>query len=189
MTTFTATAHFQAWAAQRRADPNLPADAAKAAAGVRRIRAEIRENHRTANSFVEKPNELRRGRPPLSTANPVAHIIQLISYNRPPWLDDIVYGSVATAVGSNKGQLRVRSGDVLAALRLEIIVVKTIQQSGMSNRTAQEIAKAARHAVHGIESYLNRHSAKLKQLTAAAGLVAEMAHQSYLTRGVIGKAA
>ena len=114
MTTFTATAHFQAWAAQRRADPNLPADAAKAAAGVRRIRAEIRENHRTANSFVEKPNELRRGRPPLSTANPVAHIIQLISYNRPPWLDDIVYGSVATAVGSNKGQLRVRSGDVLA---------------------------------------------------------------------------
>ena len=189
MTTFTATAQFQAWAAQRRADPNLPADAAKAAAGVRRIQAEIRETHQVANSYIGQPSGPRRGRPPTSTVNPVAHIMQLISSTRPQWLDDIVYGSVATAAGSNKGQLRVRPGSVLTALRLETIAVKKVQQSGMSDRTAQEIAKAALHAAHGIESYLDRHSAVVKQMTAEADLIAELTYQPELTRGVIGEAA
>lgn len=133
MTTFTAAAQFQAWAVQRGADPNLLADAAKAAAGVRRIQAEIRDIHQVANSFIGQPNGPRRGRPSISTVNPVAQIIQLISSTRPQWLDDIVYGAVATAAGSNKRQLRVRPGNVLTVLRLEIITVKKVQQLGISD--------------------------------------------------------
>jgi len=129
MTTFTAAAQFQAWAVQRGADPNLLADAA----GVRRIQAEIRDIHQVANSFIGQPNGPRRGRPSISTVNPVAQIIQLISSTRPQWLDDIVYGAVATAAGSNKRQLRVRPGNVLTVLRLEIITVKKVQQLGISD--------------------------------------------------------
>lgn len=185
MTTFTAAAHFHAWAAQRRSDPKLPADAAKAAAGLRQVRADVRESLRAANSTTEKPDGPRRGRPSLATKNPAALIIPVLSINRPQWLDDIIYGSTATAVGSNNGQLRVRSGDVLIALYRDIISVEKVRQPGMSARTAQEIAKAARHAAHGVESYLDRHSALKVRLIAETALKVETGVPTELTRGVI----
>lgn len=139
---------FNRWAKQRRACPTLSLDAAKAASLV--IAA-------TRSESPEKPAGPRRGRPALSTENPVAHLMPLLSLERPRWLDDIVYGSTATAAGANKGKLNVRPGHVLAALHGKTISVETLRGAEYSERSRRAVAQAARHAAKGIAHYLDRH--------------------------------
>ncbi|POA61141.1 hypothetical protein C1885_06005 [Pseudomonas sp. GW531-R1] len=148
---FAALSCFSSWANRRRADPKLVEDAERA----------FRCSQKTGEQDSEERQVTvsRRGRPELNTTNPVASVISLLSLNRPQWVDDIVYGSVATAGGTSKGKLNVKPGCVLAALHLKDVSAGAIRTADMSLRTAQAIAKAARHAAHGIDFYLVRHPA------------------------------
>lgn len=157
MTDFYATgSSYQAWAALRRADPKLADDSARAANSYRpRFSSQVRDDESLPG----------KGRPVIRTPNPVASIMPLMSLNRPQWLDDIVYGAVATAAGASKGKLNVKPSAVLAALHLSAISTRAVWVSEMSQRTAQSIAKATRHAAHGIAAFLDRHPAIKTGLT------------------------
>lgn len=148
---FTASSSFQRWADRRRTDPRLADDAERT----------FRCNQRTDEQEPQKKPLAgpRRGRPELNTPNPVASVMPLLSFGRPQWVDDIVYGSVATAAGSSKGRLNVKPGCVLAALHLASVSTGAVKTADMSIRAAQTIAKTARHAAHGIVFYLERHPA------------------------------
>ncbi|WP_141228781.1 hypothetical protein [Pseudomonas lundensis] len=147
-------ASFNRWANKRRSDPQLIEDAERVARWTppiieKQLKEQTKGKKHTANS--------KRGRPELSTPNPVASYMHLLSYNRPHWLDSIVYGSVATGAGSSNGKLNVSPKSVIGALHLRTISTGALKTPEMSLRTAQTIAKAARHAAHGIDSYLARH--------------------------------
>lgn len=146
---FTALSCFSRWAARRRADPKLVEDAERAFRFSQGTDEQEPEGQKLAVS--------RRGRPELNTTNPIASLMPLLSFNRPQWVDDIVYGSVATAGGVSKGKLNVKPRCVLAALHLADVSAGAVRTADMSLRTAQTIAKAARHAAHGIDFYLDRH--------------------------------
>lgn len=151
-----ARSSFQRWADRRRSDPLLTEDAERA------LRCSQRTNEQEPEE--KQPAGSRRGRPELNTPNPLASLMPLLSFDRPQWVDDIVYGSVATAAGASKGKLNVKPGCVLAALHLASVSAGAVQTTDMSIRTAQTIAKAARHAAHGIGFYLDRHPAIMAQL-------------------------
>lgn len=148
---FTARSSFQSWADRRRSDPLLTEDAESA--------FRCNQSATLQEPQGKQPAGSRRGRPELNTPNPVASVMPLLSFDRPQWVDDIVYGSVATAAGASKGQLNVKPGSVLAALHLATVSAGAVKTTEMSTRTAQTIAKAARHAAHGINRYLDRHPA------------------------------
>jgi hypothetical protein len=133
----------------RRSDPLLIEDAEKVARW-------------TPPKIEKRPEETmpassRRGRPELKTPNPVASYMRLLSFDRPQWVDDIVYGATATGAGSSKGKLNAQPRFILATLHLETISAGAMKTADMSIRAAQTIAKAARHAAHGIDCYLARH--------------------------------
>ncbi len=86
-----------------------------------------------------------------------------------PWVDDIIHGSILTSAGRSNGKINVKARAVIGALFLSEISAEACQTSEYTLRTAQRIAKAARHAAHGIASYVDRHP-KLK-----AELEAELA--------------
>nr|WP_148050787.1 hypothetical protein [Pseudomonas chlororaphis] len=153
---FTARSSFQRWADRRRNDSRLADDAERAFRYNQRTDEQIPQEKQTAGP--------RRGRPELNTPNPVASVMPLLSFDRPHWVDDIVYGAVATAAGASKGRLNVKPGCVLAALHLATVSTGAVKIADMSIRTAQTITKAARHAAHGIAFYLNRHPAIRTQL-------------------------
>lgn len=147
-------ASFNRWANTRRSDPLLIKDAEKVARWTpltieKQTEEQPEGGKKTANS--------RRGRPKISTPNPVASYMHLLSYDRPHWVDSIVYGSIATGAGSSNGRLNVRPLSVIGALHLQTISAGAVKTAVMPLRTAQTIAKAARHAAHGIDSYLARH--------------------------------
>ncbi|MGE7956341.1 hypothetical protein ACQKQA_07025 [Pseudomonas sp. NPDC089530] len=148
---FTARSSFQRWADRRRTDPWIAEDAERV----------FRFSQRTDEQKPQEkqPTGPQRGRPELNTPNPVASVMPLLSFDRPQWVDDIVYGAVATAAGASKGRLNVKPGCVLAALHLAAVSTGAVKTADMSIRTAQTIAKAARHAAHGIAFYLDRHPA------------------------------
>ncbi|MFL1391489.1 hypothetical protein ACI77F_28010 [Pseudomonas tritici] len=147
-------ASFNRWAKKRRSDPLLIKDAEKVA----RWTPPIIEKQTEEQPRGGKNNaNLRRGRPKLSTPNPVASYMHLLSYDRPHWVDSIVYGSIATAAGSSNGKLNVMPKSVIGALHLETISTGAVKTADMPLRTAQTIAKAARHAAHGIDNYVERH--------------------------------
>lgn len=156
-TSDTASTQFNRWAAKRRADPNLPFDAATAAARWLEIQSiELAEQPLTAKN--------RRGRPAQRTENPIATHMILIALDQPAWLDDIIHGSIASSVGTTKGQLNVRSSEVTAALYLKAISVEAVKRPDMPDRSARSIAQAARHAARGIDHYLNNQPQLLEVL-------------------------
>lgn len=147
---YAASSDYQRWADQRRSDPLLIEDAKKVSRRIQQRASEWQPEE-------QPPAQSRRGRPKLNTPNPAARFMPLLSFNRPQWVDDIVYGAVATAAGTHKGRLNVRPGYVLAALHMGNVSAEGVKTQDMPTRTAQVIAQAARHAAHGIASHLDRH--------------------------------
>lgn len=84
----------------------------------------------------------------------MAHLMPLLHWESPGWLDDIVTGSIATSASSSKGRLNVRSSAVYAALFLDVVTAAAVKRGEMSERTSQAVAQSARHAVRGIDHYL-----------------------------------
>lgn len=155
VSTYSQTSHyiprnsqFDLWAAKRRACPHLAADAAMAAARWQEMQTTVTD---------DQVSKSRRGRPPVALENPVSSFVPLLHWERQSWFDDIVRGSIASSVGESKGQLNIRVSEVCAALHLKVISVAAIKRPNMSDRTAQSIAQATRHAARGIFHYLFRH--------------------------------
>ncbi|WP_346395485.1 hypothetical protein [Pseudomonas syringae] len=138
-------AQYQAWAAERRSDEYLSKDHQRAARA------------KPSDSPIEAPKR-GRGRPKTSYVNPVAAYMYLLAVPDPlPWIDDIVTGSIITSAGVTNGKINVKARAVIGALFLSEITAEACKTSEISLRTAQRIAKAARHAAHGIASYVERH--------------------------------
>lgn len=154
-------AAFQAWGAERRADERLPEDQAKAAAALE------------ANHAIEAPEVIAkatRGRPKTTYQNPVAAYMHLIAVpDQLPWVDSIIHGSIITSAGVNNGKINVKTRTVLNALFLSDITAAACQTDEIVLRTAQRIAKAARHAAHGIASYVERHPLIKAEIEAELG--------------------
>ena len=142
-------AEFQAWAAERRADEGLPEDHAKAAA------PSVKDN---LTSAPDVPPKATRGRPKTIFNNPAAAFMPFLTVPDPlPWVDDIIHGSILTSAGRSNGKINVKTRAVIGALFLSEISADSCMTSEHTLRTAQRIAKAARHAAHGIASYVERH--------------------------------
>jgi hypothetical protein len=155
-------AEFQAWAAQRRADANLTTDHTTACYSLLKTAPVV--------EAVESTTKQGRGRPKTIFQNPAASFMPFLTVPDPlPWVDDIIHGSILTSAGRSNGKINVKTRAVIGALFLSEISAEACQTSEYTLRTAQRIAKAARHAAHGIASYVNRHP-KLK-----AELEAELA--------------
>lgn len=152
---------YQAWAAERRVDEFLYKDHAKATSPL---------IHESCTSAPEVSPKATRGRPKTIFNNPSAAFMQFLTVPDPlPWVDDIIHGSILTSAGRSNGKINVKARAVIGALFLSEISAEACQTSEYTLRTAQRIAKAARHAAHGIASYVDRHP-KLK-----AELEAELA--------------
>lgn len=99
-----------------------------------------------------------RGRPKTVYKNPTAAYMHLLAVPHPlPWVLNIIHGSCVTSAGVVGGMIAVKQCNVLRALFLNEITAEACQTPGMSLRTAQRVAKAARHAAHGIASYVERY--------------------------------
>lgn len=175
-------AQYQAWVAQRRADVNLTTDHATAQASLSKAIQVVED--------VGPIAKQGRGRPKTIFKNPAAAFMPfLIGHAVDPltcqydcdhddtrddpekvgdihvaarsWVDDIIHGSILTSAGRSNGRINVKARAVIAALFLSEISVKACQTEEVALRTAQRIAKAARHAAHGIASYVERYP-KLK---------------------------
>ncbi|WP_117140169.1 hypothetical protein [Pseudomonas amygdali] len=153
-------AQYQASAAQRRADEDLYEDHQRAARA------------KPSDSPIEAPKR-GRGRPKTSYVNPVAAYMHLLAIPDPlPWIDDIVTGSIITSAGVTNGKINVKARAVIGALFLSEITADACKTIEISLRTAQRIAKAARHAAHGIASYVDRHPGIKAEIGAEIGLEA-----------------
>lgn len=167
-------AQYQVWAAQRRADKNLTTDYATAQASIAKAAPVV--------EAVEPTIKQGRGRPKTIFTNPAAAFMPFLvgpaveplacaydnqdeaddsHINAQAWVDDIIHGSILTSAGSSNGKINVKARAVIGALFLSEISAEACQTSEYTLRTAQRIAKAARHAAHGIASYVERHP-KLK---------------------------
>lgn len=147
-------ATFKRWADKRRLDPRLIEDAEKVGRWTPATPMQVIER---PDPQPKEPASSRRGRPELNTLNPIVSYMPLLCHQRPNWVDAIVYVSTATGAGSSSGKLNVQPRAVLAALYLKTISTNAVKTADISLRTAQTIAKAARHAAHGIGCYLDRH--------------------------------
>lgn len=157
-------AQYQAWASERRADESLYKDYQKAAES---IATQAQEDDTEAPSDEPKRG---RGRPKTSFANPVAAFMHLLAVPEAlPWVDDIIRGSIITSAGVTNGKINVKARAVIGALFLSEITADACKTNEYSLRTAQRIAKAARHAAHGIASYVQRHPAIKAELMAEIG--------------------
>jgi hypothetical protein len=147
-------AEFQAWAAQRRADANLTTDHTTAHYSLLKTSPVV--------EAVERITKQGRGRPKTVFQNPAAAFMPFLTIPDPlPWVDDIIHGSILTSAGRSNGKINVKARAVIGALFLSEISADACVTSEHTLRTAQRIAKAARHAAHGIASYVERHP-KLK---------------------------
>lgn len=166
-------AQYQAWAAQRRADENLTTDHATAQASLSMV-----------VPVVDPITKKSRGRPKTIVKNPAAAFMPFLVGVGPfveqmactgdnqdeedddltaaqAWVDDIIHGSILTSAKTSNGRINVKARAVIHALFLSEISAEACQTCEYTLRTAQRIAKAARHAAHGISSYVERHP-KLK---------------------------
>lgn len=169
-------AQYELWASERRNCPHLADDAATAAARWLKMQSEsAAPAAEPADQSKPAETKTRRGRPALSTENPIVSLMPLLSLDNPSWFDDILRGSIASSAGTHKGQLNVRVSDVKAALYLGRISVAAVKRPDMEDRTARSIAQAARHAAHGIDLYLNRHPYIRARLVEEAKLEHELA--------------
>ncbi|MGB6210839.1 hypothetical protein [Pseudomonas mandelii] len=152
-------AEFQAWAAQRRADVNLTTDDYTARYAL--------SNAAPVVEAVEPIAKQGRGRPKTIFTNPAAAFMPFLTVPDPlPWVDDIIHGSILTSAGRSNGKINVKARAVIGALFLSEISADACMTSEHTLRTAQRIAKAARHAAHGIASYVERHPALKAELEA-----------------------
>jgi hypothetical protein len=115
-----------------------------------------------ANDEAAPRNPKGAGRKPVSTTNPIAHIAADLTYAKPDWLADIVFGSCLTAAGQSQNVGNVSMNEVLGALHLKDFTVQTVMATGVKKRKAERIIKAARHAAHGIHCYLLRRPELLR---------------------------
>ena len=137
---------YQAWAAERRVDDLLASDHSSAT------------TYEAAPVVAAEPTKAGRGRPKTSYANPVAAYMYLLAVpDLLPWVDHIITGSIITSAGVTNGKINVKARSVIGALFATEITAEACKTSEISLRTAQRIAKAARHAAHGIASYVERH--------------------------------
>jgi hypothetical protein len=137
---------YQAWAAERRADDLLVSDHSSATP------------YKLVPVAAAEPAKAGRGRPKTSYANPVAAYMYLLAVpDLLPWVDHIITGSITTSAGVTNGKVNVKARSVIGALFATEITAEACKTSEISLRTAQRIAKAARHAAHGIASYVERH--------------------------------
>lgn len=142
-------AAFQAWAAQRRAE-DLSADYFTAQAGIEKIT--------TATTPAVSSAPAKRGRPQTKAHNPAAVYMPFIAVpHLQRWADDIIHGSIITSSGVSNGKINVKARAVVGALFLSEISAEACKTSEHTLRTAQRIAKAARHAAHGLASFIERH--------------------------------
>lgn len=154
-------AEFQAWADQRRTE-DLTTDHASARAGI----AEATQ----AVKAVEPITKQGRGRPKTVFKNPAAAFMPFLVIPDPlPWVDDIIHGSILTSAGVSNGKINVKARAVIGALFLSEISADACVTNEHTLRTAQRIAKAARHAAHGIASYVERHPMIKAELEAELG--------------------
>lgn len=105
---------------------------------------------------VAPKNPRGAGRRPTSTLNPIAHIAAELTFDKPAWLADIVFGSCLTAAKQSQNVCNVSMNEVVGALHLKVLTVQAVIATGVAKRKAERIIKAARHAAHGIHCYLMR---------------------------------
>lgn len=147
-------AEYEAWAAQRRADEKLTTDYATAQASIAKAGPIV--------GAVEPITKQGRGRPKTIFSNTSAAFMPFLTAPDPlPWVADIIHGSICTSAGTSNGKINVKARAVVGALFLTEISTEACQTCEYTLRTAQRIAKAARHAAHGISSYVERQP-KLK---------------------------
>ena len=148
---------YQAWAAERRVDGLLASDHSSAT------------TYELAPVVAAEPAKAGRGRPKTSYANPVAAYMYLLAVpDLLPWVDHIITGSIITSAGVMNGKINVKARSVIGALFATEITAEVCKTSEISLRTAQRIAKAARHAAHGIASYVERHPSIKAELYSEA---------------------
>ncbi|MBU3054955.1 hypothetical protein [Pseudomonas indica] len=148
---------YETWAAKRRACKHLGADHAAAHSGALSNRLQGQLNSEPIKQDRCAHSSSSRGRPKAVFKNPVAAFMPLLAIPELlPWANDIVRGSICTSAGASNGKINVKARAVIAALFLSEISAEACQTSEYSLRTAQRIAKAARHAAHGIASYVER---------------------------------
>lgn len=172
-------AQYQTWAAHRRADANLTKDHATAQASLSKIAPAV--------EAVTPTTKRNRGRPKTIIKNPAAAYIPFLigpaveqlacmgdnqdeedndHIAAQAWVDDIIHGSILTSAKTSNGKINVKARAVIRALFLWEISAEACQTCEYTLRTAQRIAKAARHAAHGIALYVERHH-KLKEALEA----------------------
>ncbi|WP_144955977.1 hypothetical protein [Pseudomonas oryzihabitans] len=148
----TLEAEYQAWATERRADKYLFQNRQKATIGL------ASESHKVGSQPPSDSSMRNRGRPKATFSNPTyAFMYLLATPDLLPWVDDIIVGSIITSAGVTNGKVNVKARAVVGALFLSEITAEACKTDGCSLRTAQRIAKAARHAAMGIVSYVERH--------------------------------
>lgn len=148
-------AEYEAWVMERRADKVLSKDQETAADAI----AKSKVQGETDGNPVDTKPKRGRGRPEFAYANPAAPYMHLLGIPNPlPWVDDIIRGAIITSVGVSNGKINVEARAVIGALFLSEITAKACKTSEITLRTAQRIAKATRHAAHGIASYVDRHT-------------------------------
>lgn len=108
---------------------------------------------------TQQPLKARRGRPPLSTVNPVSAFMAMfpVGNERPRWLDNVLFGSILTAAGQSRNVSNVSMKDVHNALYLPVLEAQVLEGQGRDVRQAQRVMQAARHAASGIVSHMERH--------------------------------
>ncbi|VVO38889.1 hypothetical protein PS712_05647 [Pseudomonas fluorescens] len=167
-------AQYRAWADQRRADARLTNDHATAQSSLSKVVPVV--------EAVDPITKKSRGRPKTIFKNPSAAFMPFLvgpSVEQPSctsdkkdegdddhiaaraWVDDIIHGSILTSAKTSNGKINVKVRAVIHALFLSEISADACHTCEYTLRTAQRIAKAARHAAHGIASYVERHP-KLK---------------------------
>ncbi|WP_323160812.1 hypothetical protein [Pseudomonas fluorescens] len=136
-----------------------------------------------ACAIRDEKTKRRVGRPRIVTVNPVSVILPslLAEKKRPAWLDDILFGSILTAVGQSRSVSNVSMKDVRAALWLPTFETVSLQKLGYEKRQSERVIKAARFVANGIIKCLERSQPKtLERLNADAEL--EVSHSYYTTR-------
>lgn len=125
-----------------------------------------------------QPAPTKRGRKPGSTSNPIAHITAQLSFpgTRPQWFDDIVFGSCLNSAGQSGNVCNVCMDEVVGALHLRTFEVQPLLDAGMARRKAQRVIAAARHAAHGLFTYLIRRPELLERCEEEARIEAKLAY-------------
>lgn len=136
-----------------------------------------------SSETVPRTNPRGAGRKPASTVNPIAYLaVELlighqmdVHMGKPLWLDNIIFGSCLTAAGQSKNVCNVSMNEVVGALYLPELKVEVLVAQGTPPRKAQRIIKAARHAAHGIHTYMMRRPRLLQSYGDSAQLEASLA--------------